>query len=472
MRSIVSVSFMTLGMTTLLGGCLDDPAQVDAKGAIPIEPARFHEYGGLQRVQLAEPLSDADLDHEIELRRQYGLSTDRERVRALHGDPRQFAAVRSHTDMFGSLLLGQDEVAAAVERAEVEYHGSEADLWAQRTLGDRYAGSFVEGTHIVLQCAGCDPHALRSDVDGAGLHEVLRGRVMVRPVTYSGRELDEREARVAAYLQAHGIPSNGTTTDIVHNTVRLFVGPASEAAIDRELENIQRVAGGPLEIEHGAGDTSRDLDKDDAIAFLLVEGGQVIGKTPAGQDCTSGFAVQNGFGPFIMTAGHCGGVNQAWFQGGAQLGVAAATQDSGSFDAALITTFNFRNNWGRIHVDSTDWSHPVTFGVSTQSLINQTVCTSGFVTTGLDGLANPSTRCGVVSSLTFRPSGPYDAAFGVANYRRNHGDSGAGVYWPTGFGFGAAGLHSRGIAEAPTPGVFSRFSVIASAWGLQMSPFQ
>ena len=69
-----------------------------------------------------------------------------------------------------------------------------------------------------------------------------------------------------------------------------------------------------------------------------------------------------------------------------------------------------------------------------------------------------------------RDPGNHNATFGVAGYLRNGGDSGAGVYWPTGFGFGAAGLHSRRIS-GPTPGVFSRFSVIASTWGLQMSPF-
>jgi hypothetical protein len=236
MQRIVSVSFMTLGVATLAIGCVDDPSPVDAKGAIPVEPGRFHEYGGLRWIVAAEQLTNADLDHEIELRRQYGLSTDREKVRALHGDPNRFAAVRSRTDMFGNLLLADAEVAPP-SSAEIEYRGPEADLWAQRALGDRYAGSFVEGASIVLQCAGCDAQAVSDDVDAAGLHEVLRGRVVVRSVTYTRRELDDREARVAAYLQAHGIPSNGTTIEIVRNSVQLFVGPSSAAAIDRELEN-------------------------------------------------------------------------------------------------------------------------------------------------------------------------------------------------------------------------------------------
>lgn len=471
MRRIVSISVVTLGAATLAIGCVDDPSFIEEKGSISVEPYRFHEYGGLARVAAAEQVTEADLDHEIELRRHYGLTTDREWIRAMHGDPDRFAAVRSRTDMFGSLLLADEEVAAAVERAEVEYRGHEADLWAKRELGESYAGSFVEGTSVVVQCASCDPEMTRHDIDAAELDEALVGRVEVRPVKYTLRELDDREARVAKYLQKHRIPSNGTTVDVVRNSVQLRVGPSSAAAIARELRNIERVAGGPLEVVHDDDDSSEDLNKDQPIAFLLVEGGQAIGASLGAADCTSGFAVQNGFGPFILTAGHCVALNQTWFQGGAPLGVVAARQNSGSFDAAAITTANVRNNWGRIHINANDWAAPVTFGVSTHALINQTVCQTGFVTTGMDGFSNPSVRCGVVSSLTFRPTGgTFDAAFGLASYQRAPGDSGAAVYWPTGFGHGAAGLH-RGNVGAPSPGVFSRYSVIANTWGLQVSPF-
>jgi hypothetical protein len=90
-------------------------------------------------------------------------STARDWVRALHGDPSWFAAIRSRNDMFGNLVLAGSEIATAVERAELEYRGPEAELWARRALGDRYAGAFVEGTSIVLLCAGCDAQAARED---------------------------------------------------------------------------------------------------------------------------------------------------------------------------------------------------------------------------------------------------------------------------------------------------------------------
>ena len=151
------------------------------------------------------------------------------------------------------------------------------------------------------------------------------------------------------------------------------------------------------------------------------------------------------------------------------MGRAAARRDSGSFDAAAITTFNVRNNWGRIHVNANDWSHAVTFGVSTQNVINQTVCQNGYKTTGMDGLSNQAARCGVVSSLSFRPTFSHEAAFDVAGYQRTGGDSGAGVDWPTGFGLGAAGLHSRTTSSRRR--ACSRDSPWSRTRGLQVSPF-
>ena len=74
-------------------------------------------------------------------------------------------------------------------------------------------------------------------------------------------------------LRKHGIPSNGSTVDIVRNTVQLRVGPSSEAAIARELE-----------IVHDSSDSSLDLNKDQPIAFALVEGGQAIGKSLSSAD--------------------------------------------------------------------------------------------------------------------------------------------------------------------------------------------
>ena len=176
-----------------------------------------------------------------------------------------------------------------------------------------------------------------------------------------------------------------------------------------------------------------------------------------------------------MTARHCSGVNTVWSQGGSTLGVTAAKNNGGSFDAQLITTAGYRNNWGRVHKTFADDAHAVTFGcTSGHDLLNKTVCQTGAKTTCSSGNCNLFARCALVTSLSFRPpsygDAPYAAAFGWADYLNDHGDSGAAVYWSTGYGFGAAGIHGGGYAGG-YGAYFSRFSVIAAAWGLSVSPY-
>lgn len=476
-RTARSITTLCLSLSLFGVACTDDAADptlappAGAPGALGVTADGYAEYGRLAPVTEGRALADAELEHELELRAAYGLSTEREHVVALHRSPARFRAQRSRDGMFAALLLAEDELPLAVERAEVEYHGEAGEAWARDALGPAFAGAFVLGRRLVIQCAGCEPRALEAALADAELPTPLRGRIEVRAVEHSLDALTAAETRLAAFLAAERLPHNGTTVDVVGDRVELRVTTAQAPGVERRRDELVGVAGVPLVVVHDRGDGQLDLNKNQALGYALVEGGQAIGTSPGSAACTSGFAVQSGFGPFILTAGHCTGLDQPWYQGGALLGYARATQNSGSFDAALITTYNIRNNWGRVHVSTFDDAHPVTFGVTTHGLLNQTVCQTGFVTTGMDGLSAPSTRCGVVTSLTYRPAGAYNATFGRATYVRNHGDSGAAVYWPTGYGFGAAGLHSRSVNEAASPGIFSRFSVVASAWGLTVSPF-
>ena len=74
------------------------------------------------------------------------------------------------------------------------------------------------------------------------------------------------------------------------------------------------------------------------------------------------------YGPFILTAGHCGSVGQTWYQGGTVLGTAAARQwpsqdlsSNGNFDAMLITTYGYRFNVGNLHLNTFYDFEPVGF---------------------------------------------------------------------------------------------------------------
>lgn len=455
-------------LTSSLAGCLAEPTAAGDKGELPIHRSAFADYGRLAPITDAFALDDAALEHELELRASWGLTTDRELVRAMHADPTKYGVQRSGVDMFGNMPLAEFEIAAAVERAELEYHGPAVDEWAATALADGYAGSFLEGGKVVVLCSSCDTRSVESTFAAENTNEVLRGRIEVRRVPHSLAALAAREDRLAKALGARGLTTNASMVDVLQNRVIVYAGPSTAAQIYDALPQLERMAGGAIEVVESDSEPSLDVNKDVALGYALVEGGQ---KITSGGGCTSGFAVQNGYGPFMLTAGHCVEGTKTWYQGGAVLGVASTWQNSGSMDAGAITTHGYRNNWGRIHNTTKDDAHPVTFGVTTHNLLNQTVCQTGYVTTGLDGLQNSSARCGTVTSVSYRPNAAFNATFGSATYMRNHGDSGAGVYWPTAYGFGAAGLHSRSVNESKTPGIFTRYSVVASAWGLSLSAY-
>jgi hypothetical protein len=155
--------------------------------------------------------------------------------------------------------------------------------------------------------------------------------------------------------------------------------------------------------------------------------------------------------------------------------VLAACNFEGRFDAALISTYGYRANWGRVHWRLNDGAHAVTFGVTTQSLVNKTVCQTGVATTGISGELALFTRCGIVTSVHSAPTIDGDdgelfhVTFGRANYASALGDSGAAVVWPTAYGFGAAGIHHGKISVGGDP-LFSLWTVLANDWNLFLSP--
>jgi hypothetical protein len=233
-----------------------------------------------------------------------------------------------------------------------------------------------------------------------------------------------------------------------------------------------------------------DVTKDDVLGYNLVEGGQIInsagGEAKGIGPSSSGFAVQNGYGPFILTAGHavgsspaCNGVGDTWYQGNViapapqvVLGIASACEIGGAYDVGAISTYGYRNNYQGVHWTQSDYVHPVTFNVGTNNLIGQTVCNTGYVTTGVNGNSNLTARCGIVWNLNGNPNYsfaqyPMTASFGSSNYACDHGDSGAAIVWPTGYGFGAAGIHS---GHSGIDCWFTRFNLIADHWGLSLSP--
>jgi hypothetical protein len=414
-----------------------------------------------------EQLTDEEVRHISNLRESYGLRTDAAFIRSLYSNPSAHQARISLHSLLAGILYTPDEEQQVYRRAAAEWVGAQVDLIAVDHVSN-YAGTFIEPTGVVsLRCAPCDPEEvtlLRASLDVDEQYELH-----AKDVKYSMDELHATAEKLSSDLHARGI-SHGGSISVERNRTEMFI-ENSGSDVGIEIPPSVTVEGDFVE-------ETPDVDKNDPIVYGLVIGGQYI--TGSGTALTSGFAVEGAYGPFILTAGHyaypsiCTGEGDDWFQGGSRLGVmSSACQYGGDADGALISTFGHRVNWGRIHYTSTDWDEPVTFGVSTHSLEGQTVCQTGASTTGMSGDLNTSSRCGnVISTAASSPCGGANPAWtfslGRASYLRNSGDSGAGVVWPTIYGFGAAGTHSC-IGFNSTGAIFSRYSVMANKWGLSLT---
>jgi hypothetical protein len=309
-----------------------------------------------------------------------------------------------------------------------------------------------------------------------GLAKSISGisvELVTRKVEFGGEQLRRVIDDGAETLRSAGIQSFEAYIDIAKNEVRVSV---SEADFVTAQALLRTVKGMVVEAEYVEGDL--DWNKNDEIIYALVEGGQMIGPSVSSNLATSGFAVQSYYGPFILTAGHAMGSPACssmtlWYQAGRSLGNAAFCQFGGALDVAGISTFGYRNTFGRVHYTYANPQQIVSFAVNaSHNLIGQTVCQTGFVTTGVNGNFNLSGRCGVVSSLANNPaysggSPAFTASFGRTNYLRADGDSGAAVIWPTIYGAGAAGLHSGGSGPIA---YFTQYRNVASTFGLSLTP--
>lgn len=344
-------------------------------------------------------------------------------------------------------------------------------------MGGSFAGASVRQRTLAIYCSDCDTLTTRTALL-ANAGSIGDGNSLsVVDVKYSLTQLLGMQDAVANFLDSRKDKYVGTEVDYSQNAV-VVVGPATlSKTLPPAFSELPLI----FLVDETVGE--EQVQKNDPLGYNLVEGGQAIRPLgfPFGDfTCTSGFAVQSGYGPFILTAGHCIGGNSCgvlggtWEQGLVPLGVALDCRYQGSVDAAIISTSGFRNNYGAIHYTSSDYIHPVTFAVTTQNLMGQTLCQTGARTTGLSGDLALSSRCATVSSMTFRPSCcgqdglPWSASFLRVDYASDYGDSGAGVIWPTGYGFGAAGLHKAASGNVHWA---TQFRHVAFIWSLTLSPY-
>jgi hypothetical protein len=447
-------------------------------GGGPVVSDEADSYIDIQPATKPNVLTAEQFSLLLDLRARYGLNDDPAFVRALNEHPLESDAFFSAKMLVGGMVFSRDEADDVYAIGQLEWAASHISEWAERRLGGEvFAGANVSRRTLAIYCSGCDIWVTAEEVQSLGETVGEGNSVEVVDVKYSLAALLRVQKSVADYLDSHEMKYVGTGVDYSSNSI-VVTGPES---LNRTLPF--QFQSFPLKFEIDETLGVDQVEKHWDLGYNLVEGAQAI--KPVGMwgdfTCTSGFAVQSAYGPFIATAGHCMGGNSCgvpggtWEQGGAVLGVASACLNQGQVDAALISTYGYRNNIGRIHWTSTDYLHAVIFAVSTQNLTGQTVCQTGAETTGLSGdMALYPIRCAPVSTMTFRPACcgddglPWSASFLRADYPSAQGDSGAAVVWPTGYGFGAAGLHksASGLAHWAT-----QFRHVASTWGLTLSPY-
>ena len=427
---------------------------------------------GLSRVFDFQRLDQPTLDHLVALRRWYGLDAEAAYVTSLYENPPADGVYISTKMLVGGIRFLADEVNDVLSISQLEYSSTRIADLVQSTLGDDgFAGAEVRQRKLSVFCKACDRAAVERQIDESGEDTGVGNTIEIVEVDYAIADLTAVEGAVSQFLLASGREYVGSGIDFGTNTV-LVVGPSSLGPLV--------LAAFPTEPVRFEVDESAPVDqvsKWDPLGYLVVEGGQGIMRSDVPYQwaaCTSGFAVNSpAFGPFILTAGHCSSLgagcvlSHQWIQGGSTLGVMSACRFQGNLDVAMISTYGWRNNIGRIHSTAADYFHSVTFAVTTQNLSGVTVCNHGRAS----GVPNP--QCGTVTSLTFRPSGVGDdgnlwsADFVRATYISVDGDSGSGITWPTIYGFGAAGIHKSADA---TSAYFTKFSRVASYWSLTLTP--
>jgi len=424
----------------------------------------------------ARNLAGPDLDRVVELRASLGIPSDLSFVRSLNADPLAYGGVvSSGTDFFGLTVL-PDEIPALIFRSYVQSILDEVNVRiAQLALPhveSRISTAAERGTvHVDLMFERALATAESFDVV-ALFPELVRPLVEIRVPPRSIEELEEIETGVRTANLERDPPV--LSIDVDRWNGRIVAEVASEADAARLSS---RLGAEVLDVRVGAGPRPT-ASKGQLQPYGLVHGALAIDRPIPGSPfvgiCTSGFAVQGAYGSFLLTAGHCGSLNEGWTQGGQPTGPMAARNypvyfccHDNRFDAGAISTSTVgRPQWGRFHQNTNDWSKRI-YGWIQQDAdsIGNFYCHSGRTTAGLSGYGGPV--CGALLSRSFAPTGYMwnPQQFRLIDTWSQNGDSGGAVYWDTIFGSLAVGLVS-GAATSGNDAILSRLPYVTNSWGL------
>ncbi|MDG4766952.1 hypothetical protein O7632_23050 [Solwaraspora sp. WMMD406] len=188
----------------------------------------------------------------------------------------------------------------------------------------------------------------------------------------------------------------------------------------------------------------------------------------SGGSCSAGFTARGSTGiRFLLTSGHCAGLNAAWSTGTTTpttIGTMTDAIDSGVVDAGAIQVTNASysaDTVGRIYMHNMAGRFVGVNGAAPSMsfiLQGETVCLAARI---IDP-ANPGNPCGTITSV----SDPNKRGMvRVGGYDACPGDSGGGWYWLSSSGSRwAYGLHSRSESGCNAAPNNSWFSPLPSFW--------
>lgn len=263
--------------------------------SIPQEPpTRDGEWVAATPVTEAEKLTDHMAVHIGELREVYGLDGSLEFVHRLYSAPAEMRAMRSQRGLVGAALFTRSELTTVERHAELEWAGYQIDLWLS-SRSSEYFGTAMKPSAVEVTCVKCSTIEWHSEIIQE--FDLETDEIIVRSVDRTLRALTDEAQRLGDTLTASGMDWNGSISS--ERNIALIHVPDVEAAT-QVVEPNEFV---DFDSEYVAA--SLDVNKDVALGYNLVEGGQHITSETAsggfGSNATSGFAVQSSFGPFIMT---------------------------------------------------------------------------------------------------------------------------------------------------------------------------
>jgi hypothetical protein len=299
---IAAVAFGLLGGTGVLlsGEPAQEPQPRPAPGAVDVAP----------------PLPDDRFQHVLRLRESLGLRADPAFVRSLYDLASGVETVTAADSRYFNMPVTPDEAAALNIRFLLQsvlgVHGDAI----HRDLGPLDAGVILSDEFgpqgaILIQTAGPIPDATKQSILSR-LGPEVQQYVRFREVPHSLQDLRAAVDEIGAYLASRGIEAGTGTTPQEGSVLVMIYGPADDALM-AEIRSL--VAPIPVTVWPYARIVDQGKYKNDDIGYALVEGGQTL-NNGYGDACTSGFAVHGYYGPFLLTAGHCSGLDQVWYQAG------------------------------------------------------------------------------------------------------------------------------------------------------------